>query len=103
MGQEELDILAEIIELFGRLHPIGNKTARDVSLEPINRRLNSLRQRVALDRADLCEYIEQLRDGYSGMLATRPTGGNSPQQHQVWANNAIRVLERELGKFEYLD
>ena len=103
MGQEELALLKEIIELLGRVKPVGNKTARDMALQPVYSRLQYLRQRVALDRADLLKYIDQLETSCSGALASRPTLGQSPEQHQIWADNAIRVLKRNLGRFNYSD
>ncbi|WP_043769466.1 hypothetical protein [Desulfobulbus propionicus] len=94
-------MLHKIVDMYSRLHPIGNKAARDMALQPVKSELRYLRQRVALDRSDMFQYIDELESSFSGALATRPTLGHSPQQHQLRANNAVRVLERNLGKFDY--
>jgi hypothetical protein len=46
------------------------------------------------------QYVDKLTTHLSGALATRPTSGNSPEQHQMWADSAIRVLKRELGTIQ---
>lgn len=101
MGKEELELLDKILDMYSRLHPIGNKSARDMALQPIKSELRYLRQRVAIDRSDMFQYIDELETCFSGALATRPTLGNSPQQYQIRADNAVRVLKRNLGRFEY--
>lgn len=100
MGQEELAILQEIIDLLDRIKPIGNKNARDMALQPVYSRLQDLRQRVALDHSNLIEYIDKLETHGSGALATRPTLGDRPEKHQEWANKAIIILKRHLGKVQ---
>lgn len=101
MGKEELELLDKILDQYSRLHPIGNKAARDMALQPIKSELRYLRQRVTLDRSDLFQYINELETCFGGALATRPTLGQSPEQYQVRTANAVRVLKRNLGKFEY--
>jgi hypothetical protein len=55
-----LNLLNEVIEIYSRLHPIGNRTTRDAAFQPVKYRLNHLRQIVELDYPGVSQYVDKL-------------------------------------------
>lgn len=98
MINRALELLEEAIDQYSRLHPIGNKVSREATFHPVQCQIDNIRQIVALDRSDLFQYLDNLRIHWLGALATRITLGNSPDKHRIWADNAIRVLKRNLNQ-----
>jgi len=98
MTNDPKELLDEILAIYSRLIPIGNKAAREKAFSPVKFRLDNLRSIMFTEYPGHSQYVDNFAYHSLCALATRNIDGNSPQSHQMWADRALTVIKRALSK-----
>lgn len=98
MSTNPKELLEEILSIYSRLSPIGNRAARESAFYPVKYRLDTLKEIMFTDYPGHSQYVDNFSYHSLCALATRPIDGNSPQRHQMWADRALTIIKRALNK-----
>ena len=99
MSKEHLESLKEIMDSYSRLHPIGNKSQRNLAFSPVKTRIQNLIISISdTPYANMIGRLDDLMFHLKGSLGTRGTDGYTPDKHKYWARHYYTVLERNFKK-----
>ena len=90
--------LDEIVDLFDRIHPIGNKAQRKTTFQPVAYKIQHLEFLVREIIPYMLENTWRIKTHYGAAFGVEVTNGHSVEQHMQWANNAIYRIRAELKK-----
>lgn len=91
-------VLDEIVDLFDRIHPIGNKAQRRITFQPVAYKIQQLEFLVRELIPYMLENAWRIKTHYGAAFGVEVTNGHSVEQHMQWANNAIYRIRSELKK-----
>ena len=92
------NILNEIIDLFDKIHPVGNKAQREIIFQPLANKIQHLELLVGEMMPYMLENARRIKTHYGAAFRIEVTNGHSFEQHLQWANNAIYRIRAELEK-----
>lgn len=92
------NVLNEIVSLFDRIHPIGNKAQRKITFQPVAYKIQHLEFLVGDIIPYMLENARRIKTHYGAAFGVEVTNGHSVEQHMRWANNAIFRIRAELKK-----
>lgn len=91
-------VLDEIVDLFDRIHPNGNKAQRKITFQPVAYKIQHLEFIVGEMMPYMLENARRIKTHYGAAFGVEVTNGHSVEQHIQWANNAIYRIRAELKK-----
>lgn len=92
------NVLDEIVDLFDRIHPIGNKAQRKIAFQPVAYKIQHLESLVGEIIPYMLENAGRIKTHYGAAFGVEVTNGHSFEQHMEWANRAIYRIRAELKK-----
>ena len=98
-SKEDIEnVLNEIVDLFDRIHPIGNKAQRKITFQPVAYKIQQLEFLVGEIMPYMLENARRVKTHYGAAFGVETTNGHSFEQHMAWANSAIFRIRAELKK-----